>query len=210
MKDYSMNDEERKSFVLNYTKDDEIITANYADGSSFTIPNTENNENKLESKMIDQVANSKEKRKKVIRSSEITAFLIFLLTAASLNGVYWLGNMAVIKELVLGLGIAVVVNIPMFAKLVKNNSILKDIQKNRFFVKNQEVINRGIVNTNVLVNSNVQGKEIITINDIDDNYKFDELKQIVENTEKQEQFSFDTFSEEEVAQDKPKARVRRR
>lgn len=210
MKDYSMNDEERKSFVLNYTKDDEIITANYADGSSFTIPNTENNENKLESKMIEQVANSKEKRNKVIRSSEITAFLIFLLTAASLNGVYWLGNMAVIKELALGLGIAVVVNIPMFAKLVKNNSILKDIQKNRFFVKNQEVINRGIVNTNVLVNSNVQGKEIITINDIDDNYKFDELKQIVENTEKQEQFSFDTFSEEEVAQDKPKARVRRR
>ena len=37
-----------------------------------------------------------------------------------------------------------------------------------------------------------------------------ELKQIVANTERQETFSFDTFSENDVEQEKPKVRSRRR
>ena len=115
-----------------------------------------------------------------------------------------------INEIALGLGIAAVVNIPMFAKIIKNNSLLRDIEKNKFFVKNQEVINRGLNNTNVLVNSNVPEKGIITINDMDYSYKYNELKQIVANTERQETFSFDTFSENDVEQEKPKVRSRRR
>ena len=202
MKDYSLNEEERKNFILNYTKEEETITVNFADGSNYTIPNTESNENKLEGKMIEQVANSKERKHKAISSTGIAIVIIFLFTAASLNGAYWLGNMPQINEIALGLGIAAVVNIPMFAK--------RDIEKNKFFVKNQEVINRGLNNTNVLVNSNVPEKEIITINDMDYSYKYNELKQIVANTERQETFSFDTFSENDVEQEKPKVRSRRR
>ena len=67
MKDYSLNEEERKNFILNYTKEEETITVNFADGSNYTIPNTENNEDKLEGKMIEQVANSKERKHKAIR-----------------------------------------------------------------------------------------------------------------------------------------------
>ena len=208
MKDYSLNEEERKNFILNYTKEEETITVNFADGSNYTIPNTESNENKLEGKMI--VANSKERKHKAISSTGIAIVIIFLFTAASLNGAYWLGNMPQINEIALGLGIAAVVNIPMFAKIIKNNSLLRDIEKNKFFVKNQEVINRGLNNTNVLVNSNVPEKEIITINDMDYSYKYNELKQIVANTERQETFSFDTFSENDVEQEKPKVRSRRR
>ena len=172
MKDYSLNEEERKNFILNYTKEEETITVNFADGSNYTIPNTESNENKLEGKMIEQVANSKERKHKAISSTGIAIVIIFLFTAASLNGAYWLGNMPQINEIALGLGIAAVVNIPMFAKIIKNNSLLRDIEKNKFFVKNQEVINRGLNNTNVLVNSNVPEKEIITINDMDYSYKY--------------------------------------
>ena len=203
MKDYSLNEEERKNFILNYTKEEETITVNFADGSNYTIPNTESNENKLEGKMIEQVANSKERKHKAISSTGIAIVIIFLFTAASLNGAYWLGNMPQINEIAL-------VNIPMFAKIIKNNSLLRDIEKNKFFVKNQEVINRGLNNTNVLVNSNVPEKEIITINDMDYSYKYNELKQIVANTERQETFSFDTFSENDVEQEKPKVRSRRR
>jgi hypothetical protein len=210
MKDYSLNEEERKNFILNYTKEEETITVNFADGSNYTIPNTESNENKLEGKMIEQVANSKERKHKAISSTGIAIVIIFLFTAASLNGAYWLGNMPQINEIALGLGIAAVVNIPMFAKIIKNNSLLRDIEKNKFFVKNQEVINRGLNNTNVLVNSNVPEKEIITINDMDYSYKYNELKQIVANTERQETFSFDTFPENDVEQEKPKVRSRRR
>lgn len=206
MKDYSLNEEERKSFVLNYTKDEDTLTVNYADGSSFTIPNTDNNENKLEGKMVDQVTNSKRKKSELESSIVITIFLIFCLTTLSVNGASWLLNMSSIKEMAIGLGIAVVVDIPMLAKIIKNSSILKDIKKNSYFVENQEVINRGLNNANVLVNSNVQEKEIITINDIDNSYKYDELKHIVANTERQESFCFDTFPEGE----RPKIRRRKR
>ena len=210
MKDYSLNEEERKNFILNYTKEEETIIVNFADGSSYTIPNTESNENKLEGKMIDQVANSKERKHKAIKSTGIAVILMLLVFAASISGVHYLGNLSALKTIAYGLGIAAVVNIPMFVKIIKNNSLLRDIEKNKFFVKNQEVINRGLNNTNVLVNSNVPEKEIITINDMDYSYKYNELKQIVANTERQETFSFDTFPENDVEQEKPKVRTKRR
>lgn len=208
MKDYSLNDEERKSFVLNYTKEEETITANFADGSSYTVPNTENNENKIEGKMIEQVVSSKGKEKKLVNSNTANILLICVVTIASIVGVLSIKNIPTIKAIAFAIGAATTLNMPMLIKLAKNNSILKDIQKNRYFVNNQEVINRGITNTNVLANSNTK-EEIITINDIDYSYNYDELKQIVENTERQEQFDFDTFSKEEVSS-KPKTKTRRR
>lgn len=208
MKDYSLNDEERKNFVLNYTKEEETITANFADGSSYTVPNTENNENKIEGKMIEQVVSSKGKEKKLVNSNTANILLICVVTIASIVGVLSIKNIPTIKAIAFAIGAATTLNMPMLIKLAKNNSILKDIQKNRYFVNNQEVINRGITNTNVLANSNTK-EEIITINDIDYSYSYDELKQIVENTERQEQFDFDTFSKEEVSS-KPKTKTRRR
>ena len=208
MKDYSLNDEERKSFVLNYTKEEETITANFADGSSYTVPNTENNENKIEGKMIEQVVSSKGKEKKLVNSNTANILLICVVTIASIVGVLSIKNIPTIKAIAFAIGAATTLNMPMLIKLAKNNSILKDIQKNRYFVNNQEVINRGITNTNVLANYNTK-EEIITINDIDYSYNYDELKQIVENTERQEQFNFDTFSKEEVSS-KPKTKTRRR
>lgn len=208
MKDYSLNDEERKSFVLNYSKEEETITANFADGSSYTVPNTENNENKIEGKMIEQVVSSKGKEKKLVNSNTANILLICVVTIASIVGVLSIKNIPTIKAIAFAIGAATTLNMPMLIKLAKNNSILKDIQKNRYFVNNQEVINRGITNTNVLANSNTK-EEVITINDIDYSYSYDELKQIVENTERQEQFNFDTFSKEEVSS-KPKTKTRRR
>lgn len=208
MKDYSLNDEERKSFVLNYSKEEGTITANFADGSSYTVPNTENNENKIEGKMIEQVVSSKGKEKKLVNSNTANILLICVVTIASIVGVLSIKNIPTIKAIAFAIGAATTLNMPMLIKLAKNNSILKDIQKNRYFVNNQEVINRGITNTNVLANSNTK-EEVITINDIDYSYNYDELKQIVENTERQEQFDFDTFSKEEVSS-KPKTKTRRR
>lgn len=208
MKDYSLNDEERKSFVLNYSKEEGTITANFADGSSYTVPNTENNENKIEGKMIEQVVSSKGKEKKLVNSNTANILLICVVTIASIVGVLSIKNIPTIKAIAFAIGAATTLNMPMLIKLAKNNSILKDIQKNRYFVNNQEVINRGITNTNVLANSNTK-EEIITINDIEYSYNYDELKQIVENTERQEQFNFDTFSKEEVSS-KPKTKTRRR
>lgn len=210
MKDYSLNEEERKNFVLNYDVTEEELTANMASGNSFTIPNTEANVSKLEEKMIDQVINSKEKREKLELSNiwnKVGIIGILIISTTLMIGTKETSlTLSFIKELTKGIGIGVVCSIPVMIKIAKNNKILKDIQKNRYFVKNSETINRGITNTNVLANSLVKENKEVTINDMDYGYSYNELKQIVTNTELQETFSFDTFPEEKQS----KTKVRRR
>lgn len=210
MKDYSLNEEERKNFVLNYDVTEEELTANMASGNSFTIPNTEANVSKLEEKMIDQVINSKEKREKLELSNiwnKVGIIGILIISTVLMIGTKETSlTLSFIKELTKGIGIGIVCSIPAMIKIAKNNKILKDIQKNRYFVKNSETINRGITNTNVLVNSPVLESKEVTINDMDYGYSYKELKQIVTNTELQETFSFDTFPEEKQS----KTKVRRR
>lgn len=210
MKDYSLNEEERKNFVLNYDVTEEELTANMASGNSFTIPNTEANVSKLEEKMIDQVINSKEKREKLELSNiwnKVGIIGILITTTVLMIGTRKASLTAeFIKATAMELGIGIVCSIPMMIKIAKNNKILKDIQKNRYFVKNSETINRGITNTNVLANSPVLENKEVTINDMDYGYSYKELKQIVTNTELQETFSFDTFPEKEQS----KTKVRRR
>lgn len=212
MKDYSLNEEERKNFVLNYDVTEEELTANMASGNSFTIPNTEANVSKLEEKMIDQVINSKEKRDKLEYSNILNTVGISIIWISCIATILVTGvnesflSSSFIESLTTGLGIGVVCSILPMIKIAKNNKILKDIQKNRYFVKNSETINRGITNTNVLANSLVKENKEVTINDMDYGYSYKELKQIVTNTELQETFSFDTFPEEKQS----KTKVRRR
>lgn len=212
MQDYSLNDDERKNFVLNYDKTDESITANFADGNSYVIPNTESNEDKLENKMIKQVLNCDGKRSKIRISNIINILLVIVvITLVSIKAYNInVNGFTFIEKLILTLFTSLMVNIPMFTSIIINNNLLKDIKKNKFFVENQEVINKGLNNTNVLANSGVKIKQTennktITINDIDYNYSFNDLKTIVDNANREEYFEFDTFPEE-----RPKIRKRKR
>ena len=214
MKDYSLNEEERKSFVLNYDKlSESSISVNFADGKIYFIPNTESNENKLESKMIEQASNCDGKISKLHRSNAINALLILTVIILISVGIFSsnINGATIVSKLIMTLFASSIVNIPMFTNIIINNNLLRDIKKNKFFVEHQEVINRGLNNTNVLANSDVKVKQTddsktITINDIDYNYSFNDLKTIVDNANKEEYFEFDTFSEEE----RPKIRRRKR
>ena len=214
MKDYSLNEEERKSFVLNYDKlSESSISVNFADGKIYFIPNTESNENKLESKMIEQASNCDGKISKLHRSNAINTLLILTVITLISVGIFSsnINGATIVSKLIMTLFASSIVNIPMFTNIIINNNLLRDIKKNKFFVEHQEVINRGLNNTNVLANSDVKVKQAddsktITINDIDYNYSFNDLKTIVDNANKEEYFEFDTFSEEE----RPKIRRRKR
>lgn len=214
MKDYSLNEEERKSFVLNYDKlSESSISVNFADGKIYFIPNTESNENKLESKMIEQASNCDGKISKLHGSNAINTLLILTVITLISVGIFSsnINGATIVSKLIMTLFASSIVNIPMFTNIIINNNLLRDIKKNKFFVEHQEVINRGLNNTNVLANSDVKVKQAddsktITINDIDYNYSFNDLKTIVDNANKEEYFEFDTFSEEE----RPKIRRRKR
>lgn len=214
MKDYSLNDDERKNFVLNYDKlSESSISVNFADGKIYFIPNTESNENKLESKMIEQVSNCDGKISKLHRSNAINTLLIMPFITLISIGIFSsnINGATIVSKLFMTLFASLIANIPIFTKVIKNNILLNDIKKNKFFVENQEVINRGLNNTNVLDNSEIKVKQTedskaITINDIDYNYSFNDLKTIVDNANIEEHFEFDTFPEEE----RPKIRRRKR
>lgn len=214
MKDYSLNEEERKSFVLNYDKlSESSISVNFADGKIYFIPNTESNENKLEGKMIEQVSNCGGKISKLHRLNAINTLLIMTVITLISIGIFSINvnGVTIISKLFMTLFASSIVNIPMFTNIIINNNLLRDIKKNKFFVEHQEVINRGLNNNNVLANSDVKFKQTedsktITINDIDYNYSFNDLKTIVDNANKEEYFEFDTFPEEE----RPKIRRRKR
>ena len=213
MKDYSLNEEERKSFVLNYDKlSESSISVNFADGKIYFIPNTESNENKLESKMIEQASNCDGKISKLHRSNAINALLILTVITLISVGIFSsnINGATIVSKLIMTLFASSIVNIPMFTNIIINNNLLRDIKKNKFFVEHQEVINRGLNNTNVLANSDVKVKQTddsktITINDIDYNYSFNDLKTIVDNANREEYIEFDTFPEE-----RPKIRKRKR
>lgn len=214
MKDYSLNDDERKNFVLNYDKlSESSISVNFADGKIYFIPNTESNENKLESKMIEQVSNCDGKISKLHRSNAINTLLIMPFITLISIGIFSsnINGATIVSKLFMTLFASLIANIPIFTKVIKNNILLNDIKKNKFFVENQEVINRGLNNTNVLDNSEIKVKQTedskaITINDIDYNYSFNDLNTIVDNANIEEHFEFDTFPEEE----RPKIRRRKR
>ena len=214
MKDYSLNDDQRKNFVLNYDKlSESSISVNFADGKIYFIPNTESNENKLESKMIEQVSNCDGKISKLHRSNAINTLLIMPFITLISIGIFSsnINGATIVSKLFMTLFASLIANIPIFTKVIKNNILLNDIKKNKFFVENQEVINRGLNNTNVLDNSEIKVKQTedskaITINDIDYNYSFNDLKTIVDNANIEEHFEFDTFPEEE----RPKIRRRKR
>ena len=61
MKDYSNNEYEKKLFILSYTKTEENIIVNLANGENYSIPNVAHNEKVILEKMRAQVINSYDK-----------------------------------------------------------------------------------------------------------------------------------------------------
>lgn len=163
--------------------------------------------------MIEQVSNCDGKISKLHRSNAINTLLIMPFITLISIGIFSsnINGATIVSKLFMTLFASLIANIPIFTKVIKNNILLNDIKKNKFFVENQEVINRGLNNTNVLDNSEIKVKQTedskaITINDIDYNYSFNDLKTIVDNANIEEHFEFDTFPEEE----RPKIRRRKR
>lgn len=61
MKDYSLNYDDSKKFILSYKIENKKILAKFANGDLLVIPYSEENENKIISKMEEQARNAKVK-----------------------------------------------------------------------------------------------------------------------------------------------------
>ena len=199
MNDYSTNKEEQKNFIEDYTEYEDCIVINLANGKKYTVPNTEANKQIIDNKMKKQVQNAeKYGRKRVIRS-----YLYRLLLALGI-----VGGAVGIPATIANPGTQSIIMIisSVFTLLgaggaIEELALLKDYKKNKFFVDNEAKIKEGLEDTNVLNNTRkkvqkIVAEEELSLNNLD-RVKESDLRGVVEGLQREKDFGFEKFSEEE-------------
>lgn len=209
MKDYSLNYEDSKTFILNYKIEDNQIIVNLACKKERIIPYSLVNEKELLKLMKEQVLDSK-----AFKSKQEKRF------SASWKYAIWSGVMLVFNAVMLATGSS---SLPIahglcagyfifdatyrVYSMIDSKKKIKDVNKNIMFLNNEELLNRKVKsNQNILSNTNTKIKELVastpedaqvfSLNTID-KIKYEDLKTIIENIKRDEQFGFEYSSTEE-------------
>lgn len=141
VKDYTLNEEEKSSFILNYKKVNDKVIIKYADGRPFVMPYTIELEKELLRRMKNQVLNTEKTQEKLRK--ERRKFTCFALIITILLAVVLMADIVVSK----GIGV-ILINIILGGtfltycglKINEQNKILKDIEKNRTFIENEDLL----------------------------------------------------------------------
>ena len=177
MKDYSANEFDRKTFILNYevNPQDNVIVVNYADKTNEEIPYSTRAEKVLLEKMKKQVLNHHkeyEKAKKELKECTnkkklalIVATIVLGMALSSFSLGFLNGIIALVYD---GIILKMMLKVLGFkqnnVKIRKKLSLIEDYEKNLSFVENEEVFsNKRIMKPDVL--SNVTLPVLIAINE---------------------------------------------
>lgn len=217
MKDYSMNLEERKDFILRYDlTSDGMIKIIFAKGKPWYVPYNEENEKKLLEKMKKQLEKANTIKEKIVSKLLPVAIVSAGLFAATIILVI---NLAGSYNTYVVAGIS---SLPMAASLItgffaiKNKIKLNDLEKNVRFLEMEKKLNDNVRSKkNILVNvSNKtkkaikdlpEDKPVFNVNNF--NYvSFNDLKLIIENVERNEKFGFVYDESQQINQPKIKKR----
>lgn len=202
MKDYSLNKYDKRDFILNYMIENDQIKIRYADNKTYTIPYTSHNEKKIIKKMKLQVLNSgkfedeqKENVKKNIKGliANIVILGLNILSIVYLDG----GMISYIISIISAFTLEAYT-----CNIIKIKRALKDIEKNKLLINNEEEINKSIVeNKNILNNVDKEVTEIIqsardennaiNISSIE-NLNLKELKSLLEIILREKELGFDS------------------
>lgn len=208
MKDYSLNQEEKSKFILNYKADNNKIHINFANGDKVIIPYTKENEEKILDVMERQVRLSDTKLRNV--KNEFLSAAVFGVLGLLLSLVILLGSTLGVLTISgkyfflfnLSLGLMLVDG----TLLVQTKKEINDIKKNKYFLEHERTLNDRVKdNENMLYKThNVTKKQVkntkedevvFTINSVD-NIPFSDLEQIMANIQREDTFEFDYPKEE--------------
>lgn len=205
MKDYSTNEEEAKRFILNYEIDDNQIKVNLANGESYTVPYTLENETGLNNGMRNQVINAipyfASLKVKICTTRLKTIFCALMLL---LNIVLLLVGTSFPFLTYLCIGWFSLSTTIEALEMIYVSKKVEDLRKNFFFLKNEEEFIEGVrESSEVLESANDQVKEIITSRDnrdinfnTIDKIKYQELKRILQNIRNSRDINFSDSQEE--------------
>lgn len=205
MKDYSMNLEDKKRFILGYRVDGDTIIIKFAIGDDWKIPYNEKNEKILLNKMKKQLESSDEfisKKNSDINANEFWGFvslcmsILFFLPCINSDALI----SAKICSLCLGLP-SLSLSTICFANVLKIKSVISDFKRNKYFSNVEKKLNKEIrENQNMLCNvsnktkkmieNTPEDKDVFNINSF--NYvPYKDLEQIMSNIKCDEEFGFD-------------------
>lgn len=195
MKDYSLNYDDSKKFILSYKIENEKIVAKLASGELYTVPYSEENENKIISRMEEQARYAQPKPlqtlDKILAISQPLVLPIAIMNFVNNGG--WL----------YGIMLAIIVEGAIYypAKAIINAIKKRDIKKLNYFLDNKEELNESIeksenmklgVSKKAVKEIELQrseNKQPFNINNID-NYSLSDLKALRENIERISTFGF--------------------
>lgn len=226
MNDYSTNKEEQKNFIEDYTEYEDCIVINLANGKKYTVPNTEANKQIIDNKMKNQVQNAEKYGRKRVIGSYIYRFLLALGIVGGAVGIP--ATIANPETQSIIMIISSVFTLLGAGGAIEELALLKDYKKNKFFVDNEAKIREGLEDTNVLSNARkkvqkIVAEEELSLNNLD-RVRESDLRGVVEGLQREKDFGFEKFSEEEYypseqKQDedkiitmpkKPKTRIRKK
>lgn len=191
MKDYTLDKLAQEKFIKNYKVKNDKIIINLASKEKYVIPYTKENEEKVLTKMEEQVNNARIKPIGIINK-----FLVGVSYGALALALY----LSIVETAILYFVVAFGLSSFFTYQLVSNQVKVKDLEKQRFFLDN-----RKLINDNVKKSPNMTlglDKKIVTqiersdeqkIFDINliDSYSLDDLKKLKRNILRFEEFSFD-------------------
>ena len=139
MKDYSLNLEDSKPFVLNYTVKDNQITVNLANGENYVIPYTAENEVKLLKRMKTQVLQSDEfmskQEKRFSKSWKLAIWGVSMLALNVIASASGISAVSIVSGMwaswfVFDIGYRIY-------SMIDSKRNIKDINKNKMLLNNE-------------------------------------------------------------------------
>lgn len=191
MKDYTLHKNRVDEFILNYKRINNTLVVSFANGDKWVVEDTPKNESKLLEEMkVQVVVDSKEKEKAVKRN--------ILLSKGSI--VLCIGAGALIGKMVsdpticyTGLSLVALGTTIPIVKIAKGQSIISDINKQRFMQKNSAEFNESIQIPTMLTGISPKAKKLIDARiaeglqpfnlNVADNLSLDDLEKIKQNLE---------------------------
>ena len=191
MKDYTLDKLAQEKFIKNYKVKNDKIIINLASKEKYVIPYTKENEEKVLTKMEEQVNNARIKPIGIINK-----FLVGVSYGALALALY----LSIVETAILYFVVAFGLSSFFTYQLVSNQVKVKDLEKQRFFLDNRKLINDNIkkspnmtLGLDKKIVTQIERSDEQNIFDINliDSYSLSDLKKLKRNILRFEEFSFD-------------------
>ena len=181
MKDYTLNKEDERTFILNYEVKDNKIIVKFASGKKYEVPYTEEDEKIILTLMKEQVNNTEKFEKTAKKKLKVTTgWIIYSIVNIVFDATILLtgSSTAPAVQVICGSLLILSGTLETYA-LVDIKTKLKDLKKNKLFLNYEDLFKSKEKTDDDILTEEEIVRETITLNDID-KMSYNEVKEMVD------------------------------